>query len=257
MTVTADSIVSMLRFRHQLPEWILALNVANGTGGNARRWADAVAMNCFPSKGLEIVGYEIKVARSDWLRELKDSEKAVPVADYCDRWYIVAPEGVVKKEELPKAWGLMVASGGLRISVNVPARDDAKAVNRTFMASMIRCLAKADDQAMKDAERRGRDAGYKEARERGSFDGGIKDRLDALVGKVRTFQEASGVEIANGWDLGDVGAKIKALRESGRVPAEALQFARRLRSTAESLEAAFAGLDEEDADRCELTGRGD
>lgn len=250
--MTSEGIVNLLRARHQLPEWVLALNVANGTGGNARRWADAVAMNCFPSKGLEIIGYEVKVARSDWLRELKDSDKAVPVADYCDRWYVVAPEGVVKREELPKAWGLMIATDdALRVSVNVPVREDVKAVNRTFLASMIRCLSKADDQALKDAERRGRDIGYEEGRKSRTYssEGAIKDRLDHLVKNVRAFQEASGIDIVHGWDLGDVGAKVKALRDADNSAKDAVVLAARFRRVADRIDAEFAAL-------AEIEGRG-
>ncbi|MEJ1938550.1 hypothetical protein WDZ92_50795, partial [Nostoc sp. NIES-2111] len=56
--------------------------VANGTGSNASRAADIVVLNLWPSRGMDFNGYEVKTARSDWLRELKQPEKAWPVMQY-------------------------------------------------------------------------------------------------------------------------------------------------------------------------------
>ncbi len=74
--------------------WAFATHVKSGAGfydntpGSFayHRAADAVAMDLWPSKGLEIHGHEVKVSRSDWLSELKQPEKCEPVKRYCDRW---------------------------------------------------------------------------------------------------------------------------------------------------------------------------
>ena len=55
------------------------------------RYADAVAMNLFPSRGLALHGFEIKVSKSDFKSEIENPEKSVPVQQYCDHWWIVAP----------------------------------------------------------------------------------------------------------------------------------------------------------------------
>ncbi len=59
------------------------------------------------SRGNEIDGHELKVTRSDWLRELDTPVKADAWWPYCTRWWIVAPPGVVLDGELPAGWGLM------------------------------------------------------------------------------------------------------------------------------------------------------
>lgn len=222
--MTAEDIKALLVDRYRLPEWILAFEVGNGTGGHLRRHADAVAMNCFPSKGLEILGFEIKISRADWQRELKQSAKAVPVGDYCDRWYVIAPDGVVLKEELPKAWGLMTvkARGGkldqLYVVVNVSPREDVKPINRTFMASMLRNVGRVDANTLSKVEERARNVAEERLtafrRENRSS---VEHALEHLKAQVRTFEEASGVSIEHEWDLGKIGSVLRILRESGNV----------------------------------------
>ena len=53
-------------------------------GGQTRwRWV-------WPSRGLYLHGFEIKVHRNDWLRELKNPAKAEEIAGYCHFWWVVA-----------------------------------------------------------------------------------------------------------------------------------------------------------------------
>lgn len=69
-------------------------------------------------------GHEVKVSRGDWLRELQDPSKAAAWSRYCDRWWLVAPSGVARPDELPAGWGLMeVAGSGLRVTVQAPRLD--------------------------------------------------------------------------------------------------------------------------------------
>jgi len=68
-------------------------------------------------------GHEVKVSRSDWLTELKDPSKAEAWKRYCDRWWLVAPKGVVR-DDLPEDWGLITTTKtGLRVAVQAPVLD--------------------------------------------------------------------------------------------------------------------------------------
>src|SRR3546814_12925642 len=87
-----------LRARFCAPGWALLFNVGNATGATQRRWADAVAMNLYPSRGLELHGFAVKASRSDWLSELKQPDKSAPVQKLCDRSWVVAPPGVVNED---------------------------------------------------------------------------------------------------------------------------------------------------------------
>ena len=127
-----------LRIKYAAPEWALLEEVHNRTGGGTRS-ADAIAMNLWESNAFRIIGFEIKVSRSDWLRELKDPSKADVIAAYCDMWFIVATSDIVKEDELPPNWGLQVLKGnGLHIVKKAPLLEDRKALDRRFVAAMIR-----------------------------------------------------------------------------------------------------------------------
>ena len=161
--ISAEVVERALRSVFAPPEHAIFFEVPAGTGAaGRRRVADAVAMSLWPSRGLEIVGVEIKTSRSDWLRERKNPEKAEEIAAYCDRWALATAEGVAKPEEIPRAWDWFVVSGEGRIS---PARRGvataAKPPDRTFVAALLRsaektvAAAQAEARAAKsDAERK-------------------------------------------------------------------------------------------------------
>lgn len=77
------------------------------TGGRA----DALYVGFTSTSGRILIGHELKVSRSDWLRELEKQGKADQWADQCHAWYIVAPStDIVPAEEIPAGWGLMVVN---------------------------------------------------------------------------------------------------------------------------------------------------
>lgn len=128
----------MLRKRFEAPEWALLEEVAPRTGGGTR-YADAVSMNLWHSRGHALYGFEIKTSRGDWLRELKQPEKTEQsVFAYCDRWYIVAPAGVVKDGELPPTWGLFELRATGLVEKVAGKNLEAKPLTRAFFASLMR-----------------------------------------------------------------------------------------------------------------------
>jgi hypothetical protein len=68
------------------PRFAVAPQVRSAAGFDARRTCDFVAMDLWPSKGLHLHGHEIKVSRSDWLRELAEPEKAAEFTPYMNCW---------------------------------------------------------------------------------------------------------------------------------------------------------------------------
>lgn len=127
----------MLRKRFPPPEWSLMEEVAPSTGGGTR-YADAIAVNLWKSRGHAIHGFEIKVSRADWLRELKAPEKAEPLYRFCNHWWVVAPRGVVQDGELPSNWGLYeLRESGLSVGVQAP-RLTPEPITIGFFASLMR-----------------------------------------------------------------------------------------------------------------------
>lgn len=106
ITFYTSELRTLLREQHPQGEWAFLEEVAPRTGGGTR-YADAVAFNLWKSRGYAVHGFEIKVTRADWLRELKNPAKADEVFGYCDHWWVVAAPGIVNPNELPSNWGLL------------------------------------------------------------------------------------------------------------------------------------------------------
>jgi hypothetical protein len=153
--VTSSDLCDALRKHYDAREWALLFNVRNTTGASsAVRCADAVAMNLWPSRGLEVHGFELKVSRSDWLAEKKRPEKAEAIAGYCDRWWlVVSDEAIVQLGELPPTWGLLhIVRGRLVVKVEAP-RLEPRLLDRRFIASMLRSAMRGtDDERIRERE---------------------------------------------------------------------------------------------------------
>lgn len=136
-----------------------AAHVRSHAGFDARRTADFVAMDLWPSRRLLIHGHEIKVSRSDWLRELKAPEKAAEFIPYVNCWWVVVSEArIVRPGELPDDWGLMVAQGSLAVVKRQAPKRDAKPMPPSRLAALLRAVAqtaalRAAQEAEKEAVR--------------------------------------------------------------------------------------------------------
>lgn len=89
-----------------LPGAVVLTEVPSPDTG-ARR-IDALAIGLTRARG-GLDGFEVKVSRSDWLHELDQPRKADAWFDHTHRWWVLAPSTeIVRPEELPEGWGLMV-----------------------------------------------------------------------------------------------------------------------------------------------------
>lgn len=219
--ITADELRKRLRVRFPRNEYALLFEVRNGTGfERLPRSADAVVMSLWPSRGLQLIGFEIKVSRADWKKELESPEKSDAIGKYCDRWYLVVSDmAIVQPLELPSAWGLMVAHGdGLRVAQEAPAREVVP-LDRLFFASLLRSVQRApmeDPEVVEEFERR-------DAVAKLNVDSHTKWELEKfaeLKDKVAKFEAASGVSMA-GWRAGDeVGNAVRFVLDGGMAAAE-------------------------------------
>lgn len=181
-------------------DWVMMTEVRDATGFTRQRnrYADAVAIQCWPSAGLELHGFEIKVSRSDLVSELTDPEKAHAIKKFCDRFWLVIPSSTLLKEgELPLDWGLLISHGKhLKVSKAAPQLEP-EAMPRTFLASLLRSAKggnvadKALREAIDAAERRGCERGRKlndrELQRAQANHDSMKRRLDefeAVVGRI-------------------------------------------------------------------------
>lgn len=147
----ASNITAALRATYKQPEWALFTEVTDGTGAASRRRADAIAMNMWPSRGLEIRAFEVKVSTSDLKSELIDPAKAEAFAQYADSFYLVTPTGLTKGIDIPVTWGVIEVSdtGRVRTVRQATANNNAIEPTREFLAAMLRASAKADESVIK------------------------------------------------------------------------------------------------------------
>lgn len=207
---TSAELVSRLAARFSGQEWAFFEQVPNATGGPASRTADALAMNLWPSRGLEIHGFEVKVSRSDWLRELKKPEKAEEIAAYCDRWWVVVAEAkIVQPGELPPTWGLLGPRGDGLVAVVDAPKLSPKPVDRGFLAAILR---KATVGVVPASEVQARiEAAEARIEQREQERDRLRDeRIEELERTIAEFEKRSGLRISR-WDGPEVGDAVNAL----------------------------------------------
>jgi hypothetical protein len=208
-TLRTDQILERLRAKFAPPAYGLLTEVSNATGFGAGRWCDALVMGLWPSRGLELIGIEIKSSRSDWVKERDDPAKADAIGRFCDRWYLaVGDPKIVKPGELPQAWGLMVPSGsGMKIAIE-PPKIEAVPITRSFLAAIFR---RSVEQSATEADLKKRyDAGFSEGKKCAELP--LKYELESLRKlreKVTQFETFSGLNIHYGYeDAKDIGNAV-------------------------------------------------
>lgn len=215
----AEEVLARLRGAYAPPEYALVREVPSITGNASRRVLDALAMNLYPSQGLELHGFEVKVARGDWLREAKQPSKSAGVAEYVDRFWLAVGHGsIVAPAELPKPWGLLVPHGdGLRVAKRA-APLKPKPIDRDFLAALLRRATQAGATEAMLRHEHGR--GYEE----GAADGARRSEralaeatreLTHLRGTVAEFEAASGVSLTDEWRGARVGEAVRLVLEAG------------------------------------------
>lgn len=114
------------------------------TGYNGRR-ADALYVGFTRSRGLHLIGHELKVARSDWLHELEQLEKAETWASQCHGWYLVVPDtSIARAEELPHGWGLMTVDPRTKTRLRVEVRATIDETRHPDWVTVHSILKRAD-----------------------------------------------------------------------------------------------------------------
>lgn len=141
--IHAGILLDMIRARYQLTEWAVLDELHDGTGTAAKRRFDAVAFNCWPSSGLIRVGFEIKVSRSDFSKELAAHEKRAALEKHCHEVYFVVGPDVCKAREIPEPWGLLEVRGDRLHCTHKALHRKVGAVAEPLAVCAIRRLSEA------------------------------------------------------------------------------------------------------------------
>ncbi|MHB8430202.1 MAG: hypothetical protein ACYDDZ_06680 [Acidimicrobiales bacterium] len=210
--IDAYGLVRKLKLRFPSNAYALLTQVPNVTGAGERRWADAIAFGLWPSRGLDVHGFEVKVSRSDWRVERKEPAKAEEIGRFCDFWWVVVPgkrDAIITRGELPMTWGILRWSGGRWVVDRAAPKRKAEEPGRSFLAAVLR---RAQEQMPAEALlatefQRGKHEQYvndtTKIEERVNE---AKEEAKRLRSCIDTFQMASGIAI-NSYDP----VKAKAL----------------------------------------------
>ncbi|UOQ58573.1 hypothetical protein MUN78_07045 [Leucobacter allii] len=108
--------------------------------GEARAIADYLVVDTYDKH--ELIGFEVKVSRADWLAELRNPRKAEYWRQHCHRWYLVSSDPNIVRDDLPDGWGhITLGPRGLRITRRAPALA-AEPMTGAVLAYWGRAIAK-------------------------------------------------------------------------------------------------------------------
>jgi hypothetical protein len=250
-----DSKELKMRIRGKFPHpaWVVLEELRDGTGFvSSGREADAVAFGTWPSRGFQIIGFEVKSRRSDWLSELKNPEKMEAIGQFCDQWWIVCSEAVAKLEEMPQTWGWLIPSGnGLKVLKQAEKLKPLPA-DRVLLMSIVRNISN-NYTLLSSLE----EAAQERAKSITEWKDREIERLELqyknLCEEVKKFQELSGISIHGEWKypIERIGKTIKAVMDYDNQIKDKLKKAKEnytiAKNTVESLEAlSFVGFTEEE-----------
>lgn len=137
--VTA-SLVAHLRDR-KAPTLVLTELALDGDWGDAGR-LDVVALTFGARRATTIEGFEVKVSRSDFTKDV-DTLKWQKYLRSVDRMTYAVPAGLVRKDEVPPGVGLMTVGEGGRWQTIV--RPDFRDHQRTETGQLVRILRRCHD----------------------------------------------------------------------------------------------------------------
>lgn len=134
-------------------EWACFDQLRLGSGWDCERTIDFFAMNTWPSKGHQTIAIEIKVSRSDFTREIRNPEKRLAAMTLCDRYFFVAPKGMLKQEDMPPNVALWEYDVDAKKMESMPHWYGTSKVAKltvpsmSFVAAVLRRQAKIEQQA--------------------------------------------------------------------------------------------------------------
>lgn len=201
--LTAEQVIEAIRRRYipaaQVPEWVLLEQVRNQQGFGGRdpiRTFDALMVGLWESRGHPIHGFEVKVSKGDWKRELKAPDKADPLVRHVTHWWVAAPAGVVDPATIPDGWGLQVTDGKRLRTVREATRREAQPPTWSMVAAILKRAAEqvTGESRLRAEYQRGRKDGRDEA-ENGYVIQGLRTDNERLERQIAAFEDASGLHL--------------------------------------------------------------
>lgn len=147
--MTAEDLVKLIRQRYPLNRpnglyqtHVVLEQVPDGTGMHQGHWIDVAVFDLWPSEGLLRSAFEIKVSRSDFIRELQHPNKYKWVLECFHKFWFVAPKDVIQLEELPVNAGWMCPRGNKLVVKRHAVQNPNPKLDDVLLAAFMRAAAK-------------------------------------------------------------------------------------------------------------------
>lgn len=140
--ITSNEILDMIRNRYAGDGYVVLSEVPDATGFIQNRWIDAAVFSLWPSKGLTRIAFEIKVSRSDFIRELQNRAKRQWAEESFHEFWFAGPAECFQADEIPKNCGLMVARGNKLVIKKHCVRNDKPKLTDELLAAFMRAAWK-------------------------------------------------------------------------------------------------------------------
>lgn len=243
-------VFNILCKRYPPTEYATMCEVSNAAGFSRSRSCDFMVMGLWPSRGLHLQGFELKVSRSDFLSELKKPDKADAFYNYCDFWWLLTVHDehrtVAKLEEIPAPWGWLEIKGEKCIvRKDAPKNENVQPVGRHFLAAMLKRAADRkgfihESEIADKIRAAGEQKAAYEKRQAEQY----RDEVRDLHKKINDFKHASGIDIDFRWgnDPRKFGEAVRFLMNGGNDQArkELEDLAARARRIHESIASQLA-----------------
>jgi hypothetical protein len=148
MKVMAEDLVKLIRQRYPLDRpngfqtHVVLEQVPDATGIHQGHWIDVAVFDLWPSKGLLRSAFEIKVSRSDFIRELQHPYKYKWVLESFHEFWFVAPKDVIQLSELPVNVGWMCPRGNKLVIKRHAVQNPNPKLDDLLLAAFMRAAAK-------------------------------------------------------------------------------------------------------------------
>jgi len=154
MDYKAEDLVDLIRKKYPqqtgfYDSRVLLEQVPDATSWSQVRWVDVVVFEMWKSKGLTRAAFEIKVSRSDFIRELSNPEKHKWCRECFHYFWFVAPKDIVQLEELPNGIGFMYPKGSKLAIARHALKNENPKLDDHLLAAFMRAADKAIAQAYK------------------------------------------------------------------------------------------------------------
>ncbi|MET3648060.1 hypothetical protein [Phyllobacterium ifriqiyense] len=198
--VTSSMIKAAIRASYAAPAYQTFFEVSNDTGSRIKTYADAVSIGIWPSTGHQVHGFEVKVSRTDFLNEMKNPGKSMPIFKHCHRWSLVCPQGMVKSDELPPNWGLLTFKDGSLRNAKSPPLLQPEAMTPGFVAALVRRAGELDNEIVASAVQKARleeRAAFARSKEQEihRLAGNHNERAAAALKFLESFEKAMGSKV--------------------------------------------------------------